>query len=325
MNAPLAEAPLHERLADGPPGGRAFWLRTSDRVRIRIAVWAPEGAKGTVVLLPGRTEFVEKYGRAATDLAQRGYATLAVDWRGQGLADRALADPLTGHILHFDEYQRDLDAVMGAAVTFGLPDPSYLLSHSMGGAIALRALMRGLPFRATVFSAPMLGIRIAPALRPVALALAGASGAAGLSHHYAPGTAAISYVASAPFAGNVLTTDPEMFAWMKAQLAAVPELALGGPSLGWLNAALTECRRLAARPSPPVPALTILGPAERVVHLPPIYARMRRWPGGRLIEIPGAEHEVIMEGPAIRRAFFDAAVSLFDAHPGQHPPATPQA
>jgi len=316
-HAPPTDAPLYEGLADGPPGGRAWWLKTSDGVRIRIAAWVPAGATTTVVLLPGRTEFVEKYGRAAADLAQRGYATLTVDWRGQGLADRALADPMTGHVLHFDEYQRDLDAVLAAATTLGLPDPAHLLSHSMGGAIALRALMRGLPFRTAVFSAPMWGIRIAPALRPVALALAGASGATGLAHHYAPGTFPVSYVATAPFAGNVLTTDPEMFDWMKVQVAAVPAFGLGGPSLGWLHAALTECRRLAARPSPRVPALTFLGLTERVVPIPPIHARMRRWPGGRLIEVPGAEHEVIMEGPAMRAAFFDAATAFFAAHPGE--------
>ena len=35
---------------------------------------------------------------------------MTVDWRGQGLADRAFADPMVGHVQDFDQYQRDLDA-----------------------------------------------------------------------------------------------------------------------------------------------------------------------------------------------------------------------
>ena len=80
-------APLFPQ-ADGPQGGVAQWLTTSDGVRVRVAVWGRDAPKGTVLLFPGRTEYVEKYGRAAGDLLARGFATVAIDWRGQGLADR---------------------------------------------------------------------------------------------------------------------------------------------------------------------------------------------------------------------------------------------
>ena len=63
-----APAPFHADLAEGPAGGHALWVNTSDGVRIRIGLW-PAGEKGTVLLLPGRTEYIEKYGRAAADLA----------------------------------------------------------------------------------------------------------------------------------------------------------------------------------------------------------------------------------------------------------------
>jgi lysophospholipase len=306
-------APFHAALADGPDGGRAFWLTASDGVRLRAAVWGP-GDMGTVLLFPGRTEYVEKYGRAAADLAARGYATVTVDWRGQGLADRPLADAMTGHVAHFRDYQRDVQAMVALAEDLALPQPFYLMAHSMGGCIGLRALMLGLPVRAAVFSAPMWGIRIAPLMRPLAVTLAAASLLLKRGHRYAPGTTATTYVAEAPYADNVLTTDAEMFGWMKAQVAAVPELALGGPSLGWLHAALAECRALAALPSPATPTLCVLGSAERVVDPAPIRARMARWPSGRLQLVPGAEHEVMMETPAIRTGFYDAAAALYQAH-----------
>jgi lysophospholipase len=309
----LQTAPFFADLADGPEGGEAFWLSTADGPRIRAAVW-PKGAKGTVLLFPGRTEYVEKYGRAAADLALRGYATLSVDWRGQGLADRALADRMAGHVEDFAEFQQDVQACLGLARHLGLPEPFYLISHSMGGCIALRALMSGLKVKAAAFSAPMWGISMAAWMRPLASAVAEVSGWFGQTHRFAPGTSNKTYVAEAPFVANVLTTDADMWAYMRHQVQSRPELSLGGPSLGWLRAALAECHALSLMPAPAYPVLTALGTAEKVVDAAPIHLRMAGWRDGKLDLYPNAEHEVMMETPAHRAHFFDSATALFDAN-----------
>ncbi|MDP4031265.1 MAG: alpha/beta hydrolase [Pseudorhodobacter sp.] len=305
-------APIYHDLAAGPAGGRGFWLHAADGVRLRAAHW-PGGSRGTVMLFAGRTEYIEKYGRAAADLAARGYGTLCIDWRGQGLSDRPLPDPMTGHVANFAEYQLDVQALAALADDLDLPGPRYLLSHSLGGAIALRALMLGLPVQAAVFSAPMWGIGMATWMRPVARVLAEVSRVLQQDHRYAPGTSPVTYVAEAPFVGNVLTSDPDMFAMMKAQVAARPELSLGGPSLGWLHAALAECRALAALPSPDISMICALGSAEKVVNVAAIHQRMAGWAKGRLDLYPGSEHEVMMETPAQRKRFFDSAAALFDS------------
>lgn len=310
----MERAPLHAELADGPEGGRAYWVPASDGVRLRIAVW-PEGAKGTVLLFPGRTEYAEKYGRAAGDFRARGYALAVIDWRGQGLADRPLADRNVGHVARFADFQTDVAALIAAAGELELPRPYYLVSHSMGGAIALRSLIEGLEVRAAAFSAPMWGILLSPYSRPVAWTLAKLSRRCGFSERYAPGTGPVTYVASAPFDDNVLTTDEAMWAYMKAQVTGAPDLALGGPSLNWLHEALKECRALAAAPSPAMPVLTMLGSNERVVDPRPIRDRMARWRGGGFEIVPGAEHEIMMEHDATRARFFDACAELFAAHP----------
>lgn len=302
-------APFYNDLAQGPADGRAVWLTTPDGVKIRAAVWNAAGPRGTVFVLPGRSEYVEKYGRTATDLATAGYATITIDWRGQGLADRALPDRMVGHVLDFTEFQTDLDTLL--AFASDLPRPFYLMPHSMGGCIGLRALMRGLPFRAAAFSAPMWGILMADVLRPVAFGLSNAARWFGFHHHYAPGTNAKTYVLTAPFADNTLTTDPQMWDYMRAQAQAHPELTLGGPSYGWLKAALDECGALARLPSPRTPIITALGTNERIVDTRPVHTRMARWPGGRLDLHQGAEHEVLMETPTIRQAFTQAALELF--------------
>lgn len=312
----MERAPFFAELADGPDNGAAWWLTATDGVRIRIAAWPKQGAKGTVLIFPGRTEYAEKYGRAAADLAARGYATLAIDWRGQGLADKLLDDPAVGHVERFTDYQKDVAAVLKAAETLELPRPWHLIAHSMGGCIGLRSVMEGLPVNSCVFSAPMWGIVISPMQRPVAWALGWSASRLRLDNAMAPGTSVAHYVSAEPFEGNPLTTDPDMFDYMRRHLELEPALSLGGPSIRWVHEALVEMRALARRPSPGLPCLTFLGTEEKIVDPGRIKARMAGWQGGELEMIDGAEHEVMMETPQIRAHVFDRAVALFDRHAG---------
>jgi lysophospholipase len=130
---------------------------------------------------------------------------------------------------------------------------------------------------------------------------------------YAPGTKPASYVVSEPFEDNLLTCDADMYAYMRRQVAEVPGLALGGPSLHWLHQSLQECRALNRRPSPDLPCLTFVGSNERIVDVPRIRDRMARWPGGTLEVVEGAEHEVLMESAAIRAQIMPKIVALFQS------------
>src|SRR5690606_16833709 len=207
-------APLSE--SGAPDNGRAFWLRASDGVRLRVAHWPGERL---ALVLPGRTEVIEKYGLVVRDLAAAGWGALVVDWRGQGLSDRALPDPLKGHVSDFAEYQRDLDAVLAVAADL-VPGPLPWLAHSMGGCIALRGLTRGLPCTAAAFSAPMLGLAQTPGqVRALGL-LAMLTRPFRADLGYAPTTSAAFGLPSMAFEANNLTHDRAQFDRMKAQIGA---------------------------------------------------------------------------------------------------------
>lgn len=309
----LSEAPLFTDVSPARLAGAAYWTHASDGVRIRLGVYRPEGAKGTVLLFPGRTEYVEKYAPAAEELAQRGFATVVIDWRGQGLADRLLDDKRIGHVDLFSDYQMDVAAMVAAANELDLPKPYYLLGHSMGGCIGLRALYAGLDVAAAAFTAPMWGIRIAPHLRPVAWTLGHMMPAIGQGHRLPPGTIYDPYVLAAPFDDNMLTTDYEMFDMMRLQLQAHPELALGGPSFVWLREALAETLAMSRMPAPPIPTETFLGTNERIVHTGRIEDRMQSWSNGTLHMVDSGEHEVMMETAPIRASIFNRLADGFHA------------
>lgn len=305
-----AAAPLFADVARGPAGGRACWLRTADGTRLRLGHWPAQGARGTVLIFPGQAEHVEKYGATAAHLAAAGFDTLALDWRGQGLSDRPVAD--LGHVGDFAEFQQDVAALLAHVAAAGLPQPLHLLAHSMGGCIGLRSLASGLlPVRSVVFSAPMWGLHLPPGGSLPAAAIAALACRLGARHARTPSTTRQGYLRVAPFADNRLTRDPEMYRWLQDQLARHPGLALGGPTLGWLAAAFREMAALARLPSPALPCRIALGSAERVVSAPAIRQRHARWPGATLDLYDGAEHEVMMERPLHRDRFHARALDLF--------------
>lgn len=306
----MPQAPFFRDVCGGPCDVEARWLTAADGVRLRAAAWTG-GESGTVVLFSGRTEYVEKYARVAEFFCDNDLSVISLDWRGQGLSDRALPDALTGHVTDFGDYQLDVAALHDMAIEMGLPRPFHLLAHSMGGCIGLRALHDGLDVDAVTFSAPMWGIEMSPMTRPLAWSVSWIGRALGRGDRYTPGTGAASYVSETAFETNLLTTDPEIFEWMQRQTREHPELTLGGPSLSWLFAALREMRWLRAARPPRCPALTFVGADEAIVDVAAIRHVMQRWPAGRLDVVEGARHELLMESAPVRQRFLDATVAHF--------------
>lgn len=308
----LEPAPFFAEVADAPDGAEAYWATCEDGVRIRLGWFPKQDARGTVLLFPGRTEYIEKYGRAARDLAKRGYSTLCIDWRGQGIADRLLPNRLAGHVGAFADYQLDVAMALAAADHLGAPGSRYLIAHSMGGGIGLRALHEGLPVKAAAFSGPMWGIQMHYPLRVLAWGLSSLAIPLGMGRLFPPATQGPHTMVNDPFEGNLLTRDRDMYAYMIAQLKAHPDLGLGGPTLQWVNLALKETRALASMSPPDLPTVTFLGTDEKIVDPARIHSLMSRWRGGKLEMVQDGEHEVMMEVPASRQAFFDSACALFD-------------
>lgn len=281
--------------------------------QLRFACWnavaAPAGApcRGTVVLLGGRTEFVEKYTEVIGDLLQRGFAVFALDWRGQGLSDRALPDRDKGHIDRFETYIADLRLFLEAIVAPQAAPPLLVLGHSMGGHITLRALAEGAArtFAAAVLVSPMMGLKREWMLRAV-LAVTPALPAVDRRYLFGSGPFA---TMPHPFEGNQLTHDERRYRVTDDWFAADRRLSLGGPTFGWCRAA-ARSMSVARRPDYleriDLPLLLASGGEDDLVDPashPPVARRVRR---GELLVIAGARHEILMEIDDIRARFWQA-------------------
>jgi lysophospholipase len=308
----LSEAPFNREVSEGPQNVEAFWAVAKDGVRLRLAHWRPvEAPKGTIFLLQGRSENLEKYGRTDEKLVEAGYAIFAIDWRGQGLSDRLAEDRMLGHVARFADYQIDLAAMKEAADALDLAKPWFFLGHSLGACVGLRAVIDGFPVSACAFTSPLWDINLPQIKRLAAWPISWAAQAIGQAQRYAPGTRGESYVLTTPFDKNRLTHDPAMYSYYVRLSEQLEDQQIGGPSMGWLFQALKETRALAKLPSPATPCLVLCGSEDSVISTSAVQERMSHWPQGRLEMIDGARHDLLCESPGIRNRVLSGICELF--------------
>jgi lysophospholipase len=295
-----------------PEGAVVGELRAPDGVTLRYARWLPPpGRKGTVCLFQGRAEFIEKYFEVVTELRQRGFAVVTLDWRGQGRSQRQLADTRKGHVRSFKEYDGDLETLMREVVLPDCPPPYFALAHSMGGAILLRAAgQRRRWFERVVLSAPMIALH-GRAMSRAARTTAKALRLIGLGRSYVPSGGATA-VTSLPFIGNELTSDAVRYARSSAIVEAEPALGLGSPTIAWLDSAYAVMSTFADESFPRSlrqPILIIAAGQDTVASTPAIEQFAIRMRAGAHVVIAGARHELLMEQDYYRGQFWAA----FDA------------
>jgi lysophospholipase len=207
--------------------------------------WAAEGrSNGTVCLLQGRAEFIEKYFEVVRELKNRGFAVVTFDWRWQGLSGRVLADRQKGYVENFRQYDTDLETVITEVLLPCCARPFIGLAHSMGGAILLRSAVGGhRHFDRMILTAPMIGL---PFIGSSALVRAAsrAMRVCGLGTSYIPGGRR-AIMDTRPFAGNRRTSDPGRYARSAAILVAEPSLGMGSPTIAWTDAALEAMHEFA--------------------------------------------------------------------------------
>ena len=295
-----------------PEGALIGTLRTPDGAALRFARWpTPSGRKGTVCLFHGRAEFIEKYFESVCELQSRGFAVATLDWRGQGMSGRALADTRKGYVRNFDEYGLDLTTFMREIVLPDCPPPFFALGHSMGASVLLRGVWQGQRwFDRMVLSTPMIAL---PGLRSRKLArlTARAISLAGFGAAYVPGGDG-TFLSMGPFLGNPLTSDPVRHARVAAILEAEPALGIGSPTVAWANAAYRVIQEFAEPTYPSSirqPLLLIAAGRDEIVSTPAIEEFAIQLRAGSHLIIAGAKHELIMEQDRYRAQFWAA----FDA------------
>jgi lysophospholipase len=293
---------------DFPDGAEEHWLEGRGGVKIRAMTAPAQGvARGSVIIAPGRTEFIEKYFEVTRELQSRGFAVFCIDWRGQGLSGREVENGLKGHFASFDDPVNDLSTAL-KLLAAKLPRPHVGLAHSMGGAIMLRALQtRRVELDAVAFSAPMWGIQGLTPMAKKYVRFMTSLGAGGL---FAPRVE--KKWKRENFKKNPVTHDKDRHSRCQGLVAEEPRLALAGPTVGWVAAAADTTESFVipgAFAHLKIPVLIATAGEEQLVDNASHDAIAAQLPNATHIVVAGARHEILMERDEFRAQFWAA----FDA------------
>lgn len=300
-----------------PDGVRVGYVTTPDKVKLRYAIWPKTSAPhlGTVCLVQGRTEYIEKYFETVADFQARGFAVATFDWRGQGGSDRLIGNRTVGYVDRFDDYWTDLKTFHAEILLPDCPPPFYLVGHSMGGLASLFAATRDrLMFDRVFLSAPMVS------LHGMEDSLGGYGAFAETLSFLGMGRLPLkrkgdSRPTEAGFLDNPLTSDLLRYKRMVDTIRAEDSLYLGSPSFRWLAAAIRamqEANRedFAARLQ--IPLLVLAAARDTIVSTSALEHLGLRLRNGRHMVIAGAKHELFMETDPVRGqvlAAFDAFIT----------------
>lgn len=297
---------------DIPEGAEEHWLegRGGVKVRVMTAPATRSPVRGSVIVAPGRTEFIEKYFEVVRDLQQRGFAVFCIDWRGQGLSGREVENGLKGHLSTFDDPVNDLSTAL-KLLADKLPRPYIALAHSMGGAIVLRALQtRRVELEAAAFTAPMWGIAKLGDMGKQYVRFMTSIGAGG---QFAPSVE--KRWKRENFKRNPVTHDRERHARCQGLIAEEPRLALAGPTVGWVAAAADAVESFqlpAALAHLRLPILVVTAGEELLVDNASHDVVVDQLPDAAHIVIAGAKHEILMERDEFRGQFWAAFDELVE-------------
>jgi lysophospholipase len=292
-----------------PPGMQAYRLNAPMGGTIRFAHWRPPQGTvaGAALVLPGCGEFIEKYHETAGELLARGWSVFVLDWYGQGLSTRALANRQKVHVADFRRHLSDLHKLVESALPPHDQMPRLLLAHSMGGHLALRYMFehpRG--FDVAVLVSPMVDLDNGAMPCWLARLTAEAACALGFGRAYSFGERDYD-PGRVRFQDNKLTHDRRRFFDQHAWIARRPKLAAGGATFAWVRAALRSIRtteRPAFARGIHVPVLVMAAEEERIVSVAATQRLVRAMPRAAYIGLADARHEVLMENDAIRALFW---------------------
>ena len=313
--AAAPHAPI-DRRAIPPAAVESRWTLPDGHALRRID-WPGDAAtaRGSILFLPGRGDHYEKYLESLEEWHRAGWRVTAFDWRGQAGSGRLGKDAYTGHVEDFALWIDDL-AVIWQAWHAEMPGPHVLAAHSMGGHLAMRALVEGrVDPDAVVLSAPMLGMNGPPLPLPMLHGVANLMIRLGDPRRQAwkwsekPGEMPADRA-------NLLTHDRDRYEdelWWREHR---PELTMGPASWRWVERAYASWRKLeapGALEGVKVPVLIVSTTSDKLVSHPANVRAAKRLPNGEMVEFgEEAHHEILREVDSVRRRAMDAIAEFLD-------------
>ncbi len=290
--------------------------KAADGWLIRTGLWHASAPRGTIFFLNGRGDFLEKYAEACRQWQGGGYTVFSWDWRGQGLSGRLFGDRTHAQLESFNPMLSDALGILHDPSVQKMPRPWIIVGHSMGGHLALR-MLHDEPsiFEKAILLAPMLGINSGPLPGRMISRFVRLMKATGQGKRFALGQSPYGALTRSKFRQQRLTSDVTRFKEEGEAIDATPELAPGGVTFGWVDAAFRSLEIISVpgyMESIQTPTLVLLAGREQVVDSHAGEALSKRLPAGQTCWIEGGSHELLRERDDIRDAVMSRIMTFID-------------
>jgi lysophospholipase len=295
-----------------PPQGWAWgFVRVGEGPVQRYGVAAPPVApKATILILTGYGESAEKWFETADDLIDQGFTVWVLERQGQGGSERATPWRDLGHADSFEPDVAAVRALVRGVIRAKGDVPLFVLGHSEGGLIALRAAETGLPMDGLILSSPALDLTALPRSRADFARFTPAMRTLRLGWIRTPDQPR--WRRDGPDGFQLgLTHDAERGRVQDAWMLANPDLRMGGRSLGWF-AAFFDASDAAVRDARKVesPTLMLDGGKDRVATAGAQARLCAQMKACRETRYPDAGHDLHMESDAIRGPWLASIVDF---------------
>ncbi len=223
----LQDKKFSEEIEDFYNSGKEGTFIGKDTIPIYYKIFKQENTDKAILISAGRSEAAIKYKELIFDLFNNGFSVFINDHRGQGQSGRMTQDREMGYIDNFQFYIDDMKYFYDNYLKPNDYKKTYLLAHSMGGAIGMTYLEQNSnDFDAAAFSSPMFGFK-PPSCTIVKIM-------DGKKPKYALGESGYKDDMTT-FKGNVLTGSEIRYYRIVKAFAKVPKAKLGGATYRWVH------------------------------------------------------------------------------------------
>lgn len=307
----------------GPPEDAVFdYFKSYDDQQIRFARFPAsrvEEPKGTVIFIPGRTEFIEKFYEDVHIFNRLGFAAAAMDLRGQGMSYRPHPDRNKHFVRSFEPHITDVKTLFDTAIANKMPEPYILMGHSAGSHVILRFLHDHPDYaESAILIAPMVHIHTGGLPMFVVQTLTRIMRYAGMGAKYIMGHTA--FKEGRWGWRKKLTHDDDRFEDEDYFIRNKDmRLAVGGATYKWLSEAIKSCNILnSAGYAEDIKAkVLVLQAGEDVIVDNKAQRKLvARMPNAKLAVIEGAMHEILKETDDHRLEVWKAIADFMDLENG---------
>lgn len=295
-----------------PEDHKAGYFKGCDGRQLRYALFRSSGqvAKGTIVLLHGRNECIEKYYESIRQLTDAGFWVATFDWRGQGGSERILANKKRGYVRRFKHFEDDLKIFLEQIV---LPDariPFYAMAHSMGGLILLSSApqIANRIDRIALLS-PFVGVKASGFKKIIMRAVLYCFILIGLGRLPIRRQRRDNNILE-----NVLTSSQFRYTRNRQIYETYPEFETGPPTLKWMHLMLKAISRVTQQShleQITIPTIILAGSDDGIVPYEIFEDVSNKFRAGQLIPFDGARHELLNEVDIYREPALAATIAFF--------------